>query len=84
MPKKSNRNKLKLVTLRLKPETIVALEMFVAHKNITNTDTDRTKLMRKVLEDHTKQTSFIETLKTFKINYPEKYNSIIEKYAKGV
>lgn len=84
LPKAKKRIRLKLVSLRLPIETLVVLDVFIANKNITEIETDRTRYVRKLVVDHTKDIGFQESVKNFKESYPEKYKAILEKYAKGV
>lgn len=68
------------LSVRLTPESLIALETYVAYCNLTDLTCDRNKLFREAVDFFLSREDVQENIEAFKKKLPETYAKIRQKY----
>ena len=79
-PRKSRR--MPQISVRLSVENLIAIDVFIAHKNLNEVEIHRNQLFRSIIGKQVDSKDFQEIVKQFRQDHPTQYKEILEKYAR--
>ena len=81
MPRPRKKKRMPQITFKIPVETLVGLEIEIQLENFEGNEFNKSKMVRKILNDHIQSEEFQLKVKHFKTEHPKRYGRILRQFA---